>query len=73
MEDLNNHQPDIKFIYILSVKIVSFFLIWTTNYWGVILLQIYISKVQIDTNIYILPHPTQNIPSTPMHVVKHLE
>ena len=72
MEDLNDHQPNIKFIYTLSKNCVPF-LDLDDQLSGVILLQIYVSNLQIDTNIYILPHPTQNIPSTPLHVVEHLE
>ena len=41
-------------LHILSVKIVSLFLIWMSNYQGVSLPEIYISSLQIDTNIYIL-------------------
>ena len=72
MEDLNTHQSNIKFN-IHLVKIVSLFLIWTSNYQEVSLPLIYISSLEIDTNIYILRHPTQIIPSTPLYIVKHLE
>ena len=41
-EDLNNHRLKMKFTYILLVKIVSLLLIWTSNYQGMNLPQIYI-------------------------------
>ena len=72
MRDLNNHQPNIK-LHILSVKIESLFLIWTFSYQGVSLPQIYISSLQIATNIYILRHPTQVILSALLNIVKYLE
>ena len=72
MEDLHNHQPSIKFTYTFS-KIVSLCLIWMSNYQGVSLPQIYISSPQTDTNIYILCHPNQIIPSAPLYIVKHFE
>ena len=46
---------------------MSLFLIWTSNYQGVSLPLIYISSLQIDTNIYILRHSTQIIPSAPLY------
>ena len=52
---------------------MSLCFIWTSNYQGVSLPLIYISNLQTDTNIYILRHPTQIIPSALSYIVKHLE
>ena len=48
---------------------MSLFLIWTSNYQGVSLPQIYISSLRIDTNIYISHHPIQIIPSAPLCIL----
>ena len=63
MEDLNNHQPNIIFTYTFSKNCVSL-LDLDVQLSGVSLPQIYISSLRIDTNVYILHHPTQIIPRT---------
>ena len=60
-------------LYIIPVKILPLFLTWRSNYQVVSLPLIYISSLQIDTNIYILRHPTETKPKDPLHIVKHLE
>ena len=45
-------------LHVLPGKIVFLFLSWISIYQSVSLPQIYTSSLQIDTNIYILSHPT---------------
>ena len=72
MENLNNHQSNIKFTYTLSKNCVPF-LDLDVQLSGVSIPLIYISSLQTDTNIYILRHLIQIIPSAPLYIVKHLE
>ena len=72
MEDLNNHQPNIKFTYTFSKNCVPFLDLDVQLSGGELTTNIYI-KPQIDTNIYIIRHPTQIIPSAPFYIAKHLE
>ena len=72
MEDLNNHQPNIKFTYTFSKNCVPY-LDLDVQFQGVSLPQICRSSLQTDTNIYILRHSTQIVQSAPLYIVKHLE
>ena len=71
IEELNSHQPNIKFTCTFSKNCVPF-----------LDLDVWLSQVELTTNlyvepidisIYILPHSTQTIPSAALYVVKHLE
>ena len=69
MEDLNNHQPNIKFTYISSKNCFPF-----------LDLDVQLSEGKQTTNLHIKPiniynqrSPTKTIPTAPLYIVKHLE